>query len=237
MKRKAFTLTEVIIACGILTLFIGGILTLYSSGSKLSNSTMWLQNINNQLRIASRQINSSINKASAPSAIFFPQKVVESTNKCFLLKYYDGKLQASAASTGKNFLITTEAVPAKTGSGFKSKTPEDQDGDHDGTLFFHIFSINQKGELVYTRYKDSYQANGFTSDFSKSIPSGKIEYKATLVRDVDYVECSETNTGGDKEFKPVEVKIYCAMPRHNQTHREEKAIGNPNIKSEATKSL
>ena len=235
MKRKAFTLTEVLIACTILSLFIGGILALYTSGSKMSNSAMWLQNINNQLRIASRQINSSINKASPPSAIFFPQKVIESTNKCFFLKYYNGELKASAASTGKNFLVTTEAIPAKTGSGYNSPKPEDQDGDHDGTLYFHIFSINQKGDLVYTRYIDSYKANGFSESFSKSIPSGKIEYKATLVRDVDSVKCSSKATG--KEFQPVEVTIKCAMPRHTTTHREETAVGTPNITSEATTSL
>ena len=50
MKNKGFTLTEVIIACGVLTLFLGGLLSLYSSGSKMGNSTMWLQSITISVR-------------------------------------------------------------------------------------------------------------------------------------------------------------------------------------------
>ncbi len=234
MKKKAFTLTEVLIACAILSIFIGCLIALYTSSSKMSNTAMWLQNINNQLRIAARQLNSSINKASSPSAIFYPQKVVVSTNKCFYLKYYNGTLLSSATSTGMNFLVTTESVPAKTGSGVKTQ-PTEQDGDHDGTIYFHFFSINQKGELVYTRYIDTYKAEGFTKDFSKPIPSGKIEYKAVLVRDVESVNCVNKATG--KERTPIEVTINCAMPKSQRTKRSEIAVGTPNTTSEATTSL
>ena len=94
MKNKGFTLMEVIIAFGVLTLFLGGVFSLYSSGSKMGNSTMWLQTIINQLKSTTRQINSSIRKSSYPSLLRFPQSITENKNDCFKVQYYDGKLEA-----------------------------------------------------------------------------------------------------------------------------------------------
>ena len=236
MKKKGFTLTEVIIACGVLTLFMAGVLSLYSSGSKMGNSTMWLQSITNQLKSTARQINTSIRKSSYPSLLTFPQKITENKSECFKLQYYDGKLEAndcpeltSNQNFGKIFLITTESTPAKTGY----SSSENQDAE----MIYHIFSLAKNGDLTYSKYKDTESKDSFTDSFSKTIP-GKATgiYKTTLVRNVESIECKrkDDNRKSDTEPQPIEIIINCLMPR-SSTRRTETAVGTPNVEIVALK--
>lgn len=230
MKNKGFTLMEVIIAFGVLTLFLGGVFGLYSSGSKMGNSTMWLQTITNQLKSTTRQINASIRKSSYPSLLRFPQSITENKNECFKVQYYDGKLEAkdcpdvnSNSDYGKRFLVTTEATPAK--KGFPDK--ENQDAQ----MVYHIFSLAKNGDLTYSKYQDSESKDTFTDSFQKSIPgSAKGVYKTTLVKNVESIECKrkDTNRVSDTEPQPIEITINCLMPRH-YTKRTEVAIATPNV--------
>ena len=230
MKNKGFTLTEVIIACGVLTLFMGGLLSLYSSGSKMGNSTMWLQSITNQLKTAARQINTSIRKSSYPSLLSFPQKITENKAPCFKLQYYDGKLEAkdcpdvnSNTDYGRRFLVTTEATPAKKGySGNENK---------DAEMVYHIFSLAKNGDLTYSKYQDSESRESFTDSFEKEIPgTAKGIYKTTLVKNVESITCErkDNNRNTDTEPQPIQITINCVMPRSN-TSRTEVAVATPNV--------
>jgi hypothetical protein len=230
MKNKGFTLTEVIIACGVLTLFLGGLLSLYSSGSKMGNSTMWLQSTTSQLKAAARQINSSIRKSSYPTLLTFPKTITENKEDCFKLKYYDGKLEASTcpspnnAEYGKIFLIATESTPGKTG--FSST--ENQDAQ----MVYHVFSLANTGDMTYSKYQDSESASTFTSNFTKAIPGTATGiYKTVLVRNVEYIQCSrkdEKNRTTETEPQPIQILINCVMPR-SSTSRQEVAVGTPNV--------
>ena len=228
MRNKGFTLTEVIIACGILTLFLGGLLSLYSSGSKMGNSTMWLQSTTSQLKTIARQINTSIRKSSYPTLLSFPQKITENKSNCFKLQYYNGKLEASncpspnTAEYGKIFLITTESTPGKTGfSSSENKDPE---------MIYHIFSLANTGDMTYSKYQDSESASSFNSDFTKPIPGTATGiYKTVLVRNVESVECSRKDSKRpEEEPQPIEITINCVMPR-SSTSRQEVAVGTPNV--------
>lgn len=227
MKNKGFTIAEVIIACIVLSVFMIGLLNLYSSGSKMGNATMWLQTTTNQLKTATRQINTSINKSSYPSCFTFPQKIKENKDDCFKLRYKKDKLEAISCTEatdsvfGTNFLITTESTPAKQGF---------QTGNQKATLVYHIFSLAKNGDLIYSKYEDSAEATSFESDFTKSIPSGTRVYKTTLVKNVESVECNKRNKDrADNKPQPIEVIINCVMPRSPNTKRSESAIGTPNV--------
>ena len=235
MKNKGFTLIEVIIAFGVLTLFFGGVFSLYSSGSKMGNSTMWLQSITNQLKSTARQINSSIRKSSYPSLLTFPQTITENKTECFKLQYYDGKLEAkdcpdaNNADFGKRFLVTTEATPAKTGY----SSSENKDAE----MIYHIFSLAKNGDLNYSKYQDSESKDTFNSSFQKTIPgSAKGIYKTTLVRNVESIKCErqDTNRTNENEPQPIQITINCLMPR-SSTRRTEVAVGTPNVEIVAFK--
>ena len=224
MNKKAFTVMEVCIAAGILTVFVGGIMALFSSGNKMGNSTIWLQSISNQLKNAARQINTSIRKSSYPSKFKFPNNVIVCDNNCFKLHYYNKTLtandsnEASSVKNGTIFLKLTESTPAK--EGFETSE------NHDATLIFHTFSLTKTGELIYTRYEESLASSGIKDSFTTSVPgSAPTVFKTTLTRNVDSVTCSKTDTNGQESIK---IVINCKIP-NGETSRSETAVGTPNV--------
>ena len=215
MKKNGFTLAEVIISCGILSLFMVGVISLYTSGGKAGNTTMWLQTATNQLKLAARQINTSIQKSSYPSKIVYPSDIIKSEQNNFKVRY---KANTTVSGTETNFLIVTEAIPAKTGG---------LEGDVNAQLFYHVFSLGTNGDLIYYRYKDSAAPSLITTSFTRTVPNGtNIEYKTKLVKDVESIVCKKVDN--DRNDSPLEVTITCHMPR-SKTIRSEKAIGVPNV--------
>lgn len=227
MNRKAFTLMEIIIASGILVIFIGSLLGLYSGGSKMGNSAMWLQTTSNQLKNAARQINTSIRKSSYPSCLVFPQTIKESEADCFKVHFYDNTLCAtecadiSSALYGTKFLMATESTPGKTGY--------EAGENHNAVMLYHIFSLASNGDLVYSRYKDEVDANIIDSNYDAAIPgSAQGVYKTTLAKNVETITCSKTDKESTENKLPVQVIINCVMPKTN-TNRSETAVGTPNV--------
>ena len=222
-KNKGFTLTEVLIACGILSMFIGAVLTLYSNGSKMSNSTMWLQNTTNRLRNATRLISESIRKGSYPTIINYPKGITQSKSDCFKVQYKAGKILAKDTANGKNFLVVAECKPVRVGVEVKGSSKITDKGE----IKYHIYSLSSKGELTYSRYLEK-NITSVTDSMTRSIPSGKSnrEYTSVLVTDVESIEC---NPKIDKrDDSPLEIIINCKMPRQITT-RSETAVGTPNV--------
>lgn len=219
MKRNGFTLMEVIISCGILSLFMAGLMTLYFNGSKMGNSAMWLQNTTNKLKIATRQINTSIRKSSYPSKIIFPKTIIEAKQDCFKLKYFEGQLFAKDSASGIDFLIVTEATPARSDG--------DTSRNRDGELYYHVYSLSSNGDLTYILYKENVSADTIKENYTTKVPNGTIAYKSILVKDVEYIKCGKKDN--DKEDSLIQVTISCSMPRHETTRRSEIAVAKPNV--------
>lgn len=232
MNKKAFTLMEIIIAAGILTIFIGSLLGLYSGGSKMGNSAIWLQTTTTQLKNAARQINTSIRKSSYPSCIEFPQKIKESESECFRLHFLNTILCAtecadiSSALAGTKFLLATEATPGK--SGFS------EGENQEAQMVYHIFSLASNGDLNYSRYKESVSASIISQDYEAAIPgSAESVYKTTLAKNVESVTCSRSDSQDNSDKKqPIQIVITCVMPKTGTT-RSETAVGTPNVKIKA----
>ncbi len=217
MKNKGFTLVEILIACGVLALFMSGVMALYSSGSKMSNSTMWLQNTTNKLRGATRLISECIRKGSYPTQIEYPKDIQESRAACFDLHYHKDTL--TAAESDKNFLVVTESKPVKKG---ETKNVEK------GELKIHVFKLMKNGDLTYGRYDETGITEVKGDSFTRTVPpKTSPNYQIVLVKDVESVVCQPKESRDDS---PLEIIINCVMPRNKATKRSEKAIGVPNVK-------
>lgn len=220
-NNKGFTVIEILIACSILSMFIIGLLNLYSSGSKIGNSTMWLQSISNQLKNAARQINTSIRKSSYPSCITFPQKIEESESDCFKLHYCDKILIPKDCPTDKKFLVLTESTPGKKGF----STSDNQKA----VLQYHVFTLSKNGDLTYLCYKEEVDAKDINSGYQTTVPpNSKPIYQTKLVRDVESIICSKADTEKDSNKQSIQVKINCKMA-NAKTARSEIAVGTPNV--------
>lgn len=229
MKTKqGFTLTEVIIATGILSAFICGLLSLFSTGNKMGNQAMWLQTTTNQLKNTARQINTSIRRSSYPSCMTFPQTIIESDDDSFMVHYRDQSLCAtqcaelSSNGLGTKFMTVTESTPAKTG--YSSSE------NHDANLLFHIFYLSKNGDLNYVRHKKTVPAANIVPGYSLAIPedADAVEYKTNLAKNVESVFCTKTATGTSDINTSLQVTITCTMP-HSNTSRSETTVGVPNV--------
>lgn len=211
MKKTGFTLMEVIISCGILALFMTGVITLYTEGGKVGNTTMWLQNTTNKLKLATRQINMSISKSSYPAVLKFPNGITKNTDNAFNIHY----LESVASGSYTDFLRITEAVPAQTGKG----------NDKVASLSYHIFSI-ENTDLIYTRYHETKTHSEVTSLSGINTNPLARKYRTKLVSDIDSVKCEEIDNS--EKNKCLKITIKCNMPRSNTTRWEE-TIGVPNV--------
>lgn len=224
-KKSAFTLMEIIIAAGVLAIFIGVLMSLFSGGSSMTNKNLWLSTVTNQLKLACRQITTSVKASGYPTCLRYPNSITERKTDIFGVHFYDNLLMATQTAevseyNGSIFLALTEAKPAKLGF---------TDSRDKAELNYHIFALNKQGMLTYSKYSEEVAGTSVQSLSVSSIPSSDSlknpGMRAVLARDVESVECQKLGTG-DKS--PVSVRITCKMPRSN-TSRSEVAVGTPNV--------
>ncbi len=219
-------MTEILIASGVLSLFLAALFSLYSGGTRMSSQTMWTQNVINQLKLSSRQINTSIKRSSYPSSLTFPGNIVENEKTDFAVHYFRGQIHATESAAldstsfgGSKFLALTESTPAKTGF--------DASENKDAELVYHIFSLTDNGLLNYSRFSETVAGANIQDLVRPTIPPGGAAgvFRTTLARDVESILCEPSSAVA---LSPLTVKITCRIPRGN-TLRSETAIGTPNV--------
>ncbi len=226
-NRKGFTVVEIIIAAGVLALFMTGLFSLYRGGSNLSNATIWAQQTINQLKMSCRQLNDSIKASTYPTSITFPGNIAENTSDDFGLNYYEGTMFATEtvgiSGTGYNgakVLYLTESTPAKTGFAADDNT--------DAEIIYHIFALTENGNLNYSKWQEDIAGNDVETLSRPNIPPGSANQisRRVLARDVESISCQPTSPASPRS--PLKIQIVCKIPRGNTT-RSETAIGTPNV--------
>lgn len=93
IRKKAFTLVEMLIAMGILSLFVVGVFSLFSQGQKTIAKGTWINNATNQEALMLRKITELTQKSSYPSTVYDKvMKVNEGNN-------YKGRFKNIAAES------------------------------------------------------------------------------------------------------------------------------------------
>lgn len=227
---RAFTLTELVVASGILTLFLAGLFALYSSGQSASGTAFWMQKTATALRNATRHLSQKAQQSSYPSTIIYPSKIIENTSQDFQLRVNEtGTLLATAcaAVSNKSDVATkviwfVEALPER--RGFDPEVP--------AQLIYHIYSLSRDGKLLYHRFQETIS---FTNppDYIKGVPlpdipppTAALQESLELVEDVESVRVNiqESVATGT----PVSLEITCKYP-HGQTRRSDTITVVPNV--------
>ena len=226
--HKGFTLVEILIGAGVLSIFMAGLFALFSGGNRISSQTLWVQNSVNQLKLAARQISDAIKKGTYPSSIVFPQGLIEQATEDFFINYYSDQLfatqtvpLASTQTPATPFLAITESVPAKTGFGVGINNP--------ASITYHIFSLSDDGRLHYHAFNETVSGDNIStlSRSSKPPAGANLTGYTNLVRDVESVSCVPQNPSDN--MSPLRVTITTRYPRGNTT-RTETAVGTPNVR-------
>lgn len=231
--RRAFTLIEIIIASGVLSLFMFGLFSLYGGGQKIGGQTLWAQRTINSLRFACRQISQNIKQSSYPTTIIYPGIIKVADNKNdFKLRYTSPspllaancKSVTTAKTLGTYILEFPESIPEKQQSGGFNQP---------ATIKYHIYSLSKEGELCYALYVESgIKTTG--PDYIQSItrstipPPGAVRTKfSILCHDVQSVSISAKKVNA---VSPISIIITCKYSR-GSTIRSQKTVVVPNIKN------
>lgn len=229
-NRAGVTLTEILIAAGILSLFMAGLFTLYSGGQTASATAFWLQKTATGLRDTTRHVSDRVQKTSYPSTLVYPAKIIENTSADFSLRVNQGgRINAAdcLAVTGKTTVATkilwfTESFPERLG--FETELT--------ASLTYHIYSLSKGGQLLYHRFQETL-AHTSPPDYIRAVarptipPAGATQVESQeLVTDVEFVNVgiqSATATG-----TPVSLEIGCLNPR-GRTRRADQLTVIPNV--------
>jgi len=232
-RRKGMTIMEIAIASAILAVFMVGLFSLYRGGSKLSNTTLWAQQTINKLKLACREINTSIKKSTYPASITFPGEISENTGADFGLHYYNGVMCATQTAgvsgnghAGAKVIALTESTPAKIGFAAAD--------NRDAVLIYHVISLADTGELHYGRWQETVAGNMVATLARPSLPAGANVFRTVLARDVESIACEPTTAGSLRS--PLLVRITCRIP-NGETSRSEQAVGTPNVDLQPRNSI
>lgn len=228
-KRKAFTLIEILIGAGVLSLFLAGAFSLFFGGQRMGSNAFWTQQVINRLRNACRHVSDNVKKSSYPSTIIYPGQVFENTGNDFRLQY-NSKSLIYATETAD---IAGIAAPGTYLFQFPECIPEKRmfDSDTNGTIRYHIYSLCKKGKLLYHMYEET-NISTMPSDYAKALskptfpPAGAARIRVQVI--ADDVESVSINPQVENEISPITISITCKYPK-GETRRTEQATIVPNI--------
>ncbi|MDN5279000.1 MAG: hypothetical protein PWR01_2965 [Clostridiales bacterium] len=230
-KRKAFTLVEIIIAAGVLSLFLAAAFGVFFGGQRMGGNAFWTQQVVNRLRNACRHISDTVKQSSYPSTIIYPGQVYENTSDDFKLQY-NSKSLIYATETAD---ITGTNSPGTYLMQFPESIPEKKmfETDTAGTIRYHIYSLCKKGKLLYHMYEEN-NINTLGPDYARSLakpsypPAGATLKRSSVI--AEDVESVSIFAQSEDALAPITVSITCRYPR-GETRRVEQATAVPNVKN------
>lgn len=227
--KNGFTLIEIIIAAVVLSLFLVGLFSLFSSGQKLGGQAFWIQNTINRLRFATRHISENFKQSSYPSTVLYPMKVIVNDSDDFKLHYTDRQTTYATQTVS----VTSAGSLGTYLLQFPQSSPERQGGEMaiPASITYHIYSLSREGKLLYALYSES----GITTtspDYIQSIsrstipPVGAIKVKYSVL--AQNVESVEIFADSPSVNSAISISITCRYPK-GETRRTERAIVVANI--------
>jgi type II secretory pathway pseudopilin PulG len=237
-EKRAFTLIEVVVACGILGLFMYGVYTLYTGGSKTAAKGQWINDAVNELRNATSVIHKSINSATYPTTMFTDKfyDPCDNTDKSVAAQFYlkilkdSEKIEtpASGQTTVMKWVVSSpEKPPLSTGKITK----------HELILAFDAKYLTKPlGKLILKT-----EAFTFTTDAHNNYArSGKLNLTPisdesgvkTLVNNVLFVEFMVGGTIPPEkpvDFLPISVKICTGYPKDEKVVKENSIMATPQV--------
>ena len=229
---------EVMIACVIMSLFLGGVYQLFLGGSKTAGRAQWISNTVDQMRnalsILSREVRASTYPTTLFSDTFFdscdnPDIAVPAK---FYMRVLNVGKQIKPTSSGELKIMSwvvcePEKPPTIPGKIIKNE------------LYLDFRKTSSKQTLGSLRMKT--EAFNFTTDkTAEYAKSGKLNLSAIakesrtkiLVNDVQYIEFLVAgNLPPEKpvDFSPISIKIHTLYPKDEKVFKENSIMATPQV--------
>jgi prepilin-type N-terminal cleavage/methylation domain-containing protein len=219
--KQGFTLVEILIAAGVLSLFLAGAFTIFFGGQKMGSNVYWTQQTVNRLRNACRHISDNIRKSSYPSTIIYTGKVFENNKDDFKL-CFTSKTPVFATETAD---IAGKAAPGTYLLQFPESIPEKQmfEDDTPGTIRYHIYSLTNRGLLLYHLFEENTTTNNpdYAAGLTRSTipPAGANQIQSSVI--IENVESIRIRPQAASPTSPLTISITCKYERGNTRRTEE----------------
>ncbi len=242
LKKKGFTLVEVIVAAFITIIVLIGVYKLFIGGSRTADKGQWINGQVEQLRNALNRLSKEIETSTYPTTLF-KDKIYDPCDNPDLKvaeKYYMRVLEKDTP------IKVPESGELKIMEWFVCKAEKPGPGsDSDGKLtknqlyleFKNKLSSSITGNLVLKSETFNYTTNA-NSGYAKS---GKLNLtsinnsKKTLVEDVEWVEFSglfpsnKNNRKKHLDFPAISVKIHTLYPKDVNVFKENFITATPQV--------
>jgi prepilin-type N-terminal cleavage/methylation domain-containing protein len=242
-KKSGFTLIEILVASVVLSLFLGGLYTLFGGGQRIAAKSSWLQFTIDRLRMTQQAVFKAIKTSSYPSTIS-PSNIYDAGgtednpgtnagNYFVNLVAGTGKITAPdiIKSNDGVFLVTTRSEP-------EMAKFQDSSENKAGTICWNVFymKVSQNNKELGTIYMDertgTYSTSGpnYARSLNLNFASATNVKTFKLAEDIAWIDFQAASLG----YSPSEIKITISAQyyRDKKLSRESiiKVIPNVGVK-------
>ncbi len=242
-NKAAFTLVEILVASVVLSLFLGGLYTIFGGGQRIAAKSSWLQFTIDRLRMTQQAIFKAIKTSSYPSTIL-PSNIydaggTEESPGANASSYYvhlvagTGKITAAdiIKSNDGVFLVTSRSEP-------EMANFQDSADNKAGSIRWNVFYMkaSKNNKSLGTIYMDE-RTGSYTTTGPNYARSLNLKYASAtnvktfrLAEDIAWIDFQAASLG----YTPSEIKITISAQyyRDDKLNRESiiKVIPNVGVK-------
>ena len=235
-----FTLVELMMALGILSMFLFWAYQLFMGGTRTANKASWISSIVDQLRNGTKLISDRIKSSSYPTTLLADTVLdpSDNPNKTIANKYYLKILnngdQIKAPTSGDllimQFVVCESEKPAN--------SPPVQGQLTECKLWFipKINSLAKVGDLRMD--SETFKFSTVAPDYAKAgsvslAPVSGSQKRFNICQDVEHVifqvDPSATLPTDPTDLKFISVKIHCVFPKDPKTFKDSSIMITPNV--------
>ncbi len=212
--RKAFTITEVMMAAAIMSLLIGVFYQMFIAGHKNFNAGVWMANLTQEINVGFRQFqedikNTAVMVSTVPGNYFKTDVKPDASHNSAFDFYYNSKLLSAAGALPGDKLMRFKMCRRPQKKNFETKL------DNQSAIIEEAeFELNEKGELLYQ--KKSAEWNGEPSSVPTLNPAvDKLVNSRVLIHDVQSIRfVPQKNVAKIEKGKMFGIEITVAPPKN-----------------------
>ena len=211
--RKAFTITEVMMAAAIMSLLLGVFYQLFIAGHKNFNAGVWMANLTQEINVGFRQFqedikNTAVMVSTVPGNYFKTNVKPDDYNSAFDF-YYNSKLLSADGAKPGDKLMRFKMCRRPQKKDFETKL------DNQSAIIEEAeFELSEKGELLYQ--KKMAEWNGEPSSVPALNPAvDKLVNSRVLIHDVQSIRfVTQKNASKIENGKMFGIEITVAPPKN-----------------------
>ncbi|HNV69890.1 MAG TPA: type II secretion system protein [Candidatus Ozemobacteraceae bacterium] len=235
MRRRAFTLIEVMMALAVVGIFLAISYRLFIGSQRIAGKGTWTSGVIDQMRNALNQLNLSLKSTSYPTtllsdAIKDPVNGGMDVAKKFFVKLHKDGTVKVANLTGETEIAQWVVCEPE-------KPPQR------GIIIYHRLllvpiakTVVKEGEKVAELWIDA-QANAFSTTGPKHAESGTLSLTALpdknrrfrILEDVSEVRFTVPSALPALDPQPIKIELRCQYPRDVNTFKENSLMITPNV--------